>query len=495
MISAYAQLEKKFKRILVLGDGASILQWDMATMMPKGGAASRAEQMATLATLRHSLLTAPEISDLLSKAKDQTSLTPWQSANLREMQRNHTHATALDEDLVDALSRATSNCEQIWRDARAQASFKTVAPALTEVLNLTRQAARAKSEKMGCSLYDALLDQYEPDGKSAHIDGIFKRLETFLPDFLQTVLEDQKSQSFLAPQGPFAIEDQKTLGKHFMQALGFDFNHGRLDVSLHPFCGGTPDDVRLTTRYDVADFTSALMGVMHETGHALYEQALPQAWRNQPVGAARGMSLHESQSLLIEMQVCRSHAFLEYGVPHIKKTFDKSGPAWTLENITALYRNVEPGFIRVDADEVTYPAHVILRYKLERALIEGHMEVQDIPAAWNENMQKMLGITPPSDREGCLQDIHWYDGAWGYFPTYTLGAMTAAQVFDAVKKSNPELETHIAAGDFSPLTSWLGKNIHELGSLLTSQDLLKQATGSTLDPEIFITHLKNRYLS
>ncbi len=494
MSTSYAQLEKRFKRMHVLGDAASILHWDMAAMMPKGGAESRAEQMAVLATLRHAMMCEEEMADLLDGAESEGGLNDWQAANLREMRRNHTHATALDEDLVEALSRTTSSCEQMWREARPEGDFKKIAPLLKEVLNLTRTAAQAKSEKLDCSLYDALLDQYEPDGKSAEIDPIFDRLESFLPDFLQTVLDQQKDKSFTLPQGPFAIEQQKQLGTHLMTALGFDFAHGRLDVSLHPFCGGTPDDVRLTTRYDEDDFTSALMGVMHETGHALYERGLPKDWRHQPVGEARGMSLHESQSLLVEMQVCRSDAFLKYAVPHMAETFGGQGADWSLENITNLYRQVKPGFIRVDADEVTYPAHVILRYKLERALIEGDMEVEDIPASWNEAMEKMLGITPASDREGCLQDIHWYDGAWGYFPTYTLGAMTAAQIYDAAKGALPNVENDISKGDFSGLMGWLKDNIHGVGSRLSGKELLTQATGKPLDPEVFISHLKNRYL-
>lgn len=493
MTKSYAQLEKRFKRLNVLGDAASMLQWDMAAMMPKGGAKSRAEQMALLATLRHGMICDEAVSDLLDAAESEGCLDDWQAANLKEMRRAHTHATALDEDLVEAISRTTSTCEQVWREARPEGNFKKIVPHLKEVLNLTRTAAEAKAAKLDCSLYDALLDQYEPDGKSAEIDPIFDRLESFLPDFLQEVLEAQKDVSFKLPTGPFEVEKQKQLGQLFMSALGFDFDHGRLDVSLHPFCGGTADDVRLTTRYDEADFTSALMGVLHETGHALYERGLPKDWRHQPVGQARGMSLHESQSLLVEMQVCRSDAFLKYAVPHMQQAFDGQGDDWSLDNFTKLYRQVKPGFIRVDADEVTYPAHVILRYKLERALIEGDMEVEDIPASWNEAMQKMLGITPESDREGCLQDIHWYDGAWGYFPTYTLGAMTAAQIYKAALEAVSGLESQIETGDFTGLMGWLRDNIHGVGCKLSSKHLLTKATGKVLDPEVFIHHLKTRY--
>lgn len=494
MTMAYPLLEKKFKKIHTLGDASAMLQWDMASMMPKGGAQARAEQMAVLATLRHSLLTDEETGDLLARAETEGRLDDWQVANLREMQREYQHATALDEGLVEKISRATSACEQVWRDARAEGDFKKVLPRLRDVLTLTREAAAAKSEKLGVSKYDALLDQYEPDGSARDIDAIFGPLEAFLPDFTQEVLEKQKSRDIKPFDGPFPIKQQKELGTRFMSALGFDFEHGRLDVSLHPFCGGTPDDVRLTTRYDENDFTSALMGVLHETGHALYERGLPKAWRNQPVGTARGMSIHESQSLLMEMQVCRGDAFLRYALPHMKEVFGKEGPAWSLNNLTNLYHKVEPGFIRVDADEVTYPSHVILRYRLERALIEGSMELEDLPTAWNEGMQKMLGITPPSDREGCLQDIHWFDGAWGYFPTYTLGAMTAAQVFAALRKEIPEVDQQIEQGDFKNLLAWLRDHIHSVGSRLSTQNLLKRATGKTLDPQVFITHLKDRYL-
>ncbi len=495
MSGAYAQLQKKFKRIQLLNEAGAMLHWDMATMMPKGGAASRSEQLSLIATLTHGMMTETETGDLLLEAENEDGLDSWQKANVREMRRGYIHATALDEDMVEARTKANHKCEHIWREARPEGDFKKVAPALKEVLNLSRQAAEAKSEKLGCSLYDALLDSYEPDGKSAEIDVIFEKLEGFLPGFLQEVLAHQKDQNIIRPQGPFAIEMQEALGRQFMQALGFDFDHGRLDVSLHPFCGGTSDDVRLTTRYDESDFTSAMMGVLHETGHALYERGLPEDWRYDPVGAARGMSLHESQSLLVEMQVCRSDAFLTYAVPHMQRAFDGSGEAWSLDNFKSLYREVKPGFIRVDADEVTYPAHVILRYKLERALIEGKMEVEDIPASWNEAMEKMLGIVPQSDTEGCLQDIHWYDGAWGYFPTYTLGAMTAAQIYGAAKEALGNVEDEIAKGDFSGLMGWLKSNIHGEGSYLSARDLLIKATGKPLDPDVFITHLKNRYLA
>ena len=491
----YLQLEDRWRKMDALSGALSMLHWDMSAMMPPGGAEARAEQLATLATLSHAMITDPAVPDLLDGAEADPHLTPWQLANVREMRRNWIHSAAMDAELVESLSRACSACETVWRGARADNNFTLVLPKLQEVLNLSRQMAAAKAEKLGVEPYDALLDQYEPNGRAAAIGPVFADLKTFLPDFLDDVLAAQAARPGIEPlTGPFPASQQKALGETFMAALGFDFDHGRLDESLHPFCGGTQDDVRLTTRYDAADFTKALMGVLHETGHALYEQGLPKAWRGQPVGQARGMSVHESQSLLIEMQACRSREFLEYAQPLLCKTFQGSGSAWSMENLTRLYTKVERGFIRVDADEVTYPAHVIMRFELEKAAIAGDLQMQDLPGAWNDGLEALLGIRPPTDREGCLQDIHWFDGAWGYFPTYTLGAMTAAQLFAKAKLDVPAILPSIAKGDFAPLLTWLRTHVHEQGCLLNTPDLLKQATGEPLNAKHFKAHLKARYL-
>jgi len=317
-----------------------------------------------------------------------------------------------------------------------------------------------------------------------------------LPTLIAGALERQAARPPLLPlAGRFPVEAQRRLGVQLMERLGFDFEHGRLDVSLHPFCGGTPDDVRLTTRYDESNFTRALMGVLHETGHALYERGLPNDWRRQPVGHARGMSLHESQSLLMEMQACRSREFIEFLAPLLREAFGGSGQAWQADNLYRLYTHVERSLIRVDADEVTYPAHVILRYRLERALITGDLALADLPGAWNDGMRALLGVAPANDREGCLQDIHWYDGAWGYFPTYTLGAMTAAQVFDAAKRADPRILPSIAAGDFAPLLAWLRANVHAKGSRYATAEIIAQATGRPLDALSFERHIETRYLA
>jgi carboxypeptidase Taq len=495
-MTAYQDLEARFKRLGALGEAAGLLQWDASAMMPSGGAEARAEQLAALDLTCHELIADPALADLFAAAEHgAASLDPWARANLREMRRRWLHETALEPALVEALSRTGNACEMVWRKARAEADFAMVLPKLKELLGLVRQAAAAKAAALGCPPYDALLDQFEPGGSSARIDAIFDDLADFLPGFLGQVMERQAAAPQPVPlEGPFALDKQRALAKRLMAAVGFDFEHGRLDTSLHPFCGGVPEDVRITTRYDEADFTKALMGVLHETGHAMYERHLPARWRLQPVGAACGMAAHESQSLLIEMQACRAAAFVGYLAPLARDAFGGAGPAWEPDNISRLYNRVEPGFIRVDADEVTYPAHVILRYRLEKAMIAGEMEPDDLPGAWNAGMTELLGISPPDDALGCLQDIHWYDGAWAYFPTYTLGAMAAAQIFAAATQAVPEIPEAIGRGDFAPLMAWLAENVHGLGSRYDTDELIEHATGKPLDPKVFEAHLKARYL-
>ncbi|MDX3806172.1 carboxypeptidase M32 [Bosea thiooxidans] len=494
-MTAYSDLAGHFGRIAALSNAVGILQWDSDVMMPRGAAETRAESMALLHVLRHGMVTDPRIGDWLAGAEADASLGAWEKANLREIRRVWTVDTALPAELVEASSKAISACEMRWRQARADADFAGLLPYLAEVLNLQRQIGQAKGEKLGLSPYDALLNDYEPGGSAARIDALFDDLAAFLPGFTQETMAGQARRPALpALEGPFAAETQRALGLKLMAALGYDFERGRLDISTHPFCGGADNDVRITTRYDEADFTKALMGVLHETGHALYEQGRPQAYLNQPVGAARGMSLHESQSLLMEMQACRSRPFLAFATPLMREAFGGVGPAWETEAMWRRYTRVEPGFIRVDADEVTYPAHIILRYRLEKALIAGEMALADLPAAWNEGMKTLLGVTVPNDRLGCLQDIHWPSGGWGYFPTYSLGAMTAAQIFDAACRAEPGILPSIGKGDFTPLVGWLRANIHGKGSLLSTDDLLTEATGRPLDTAVFKAHLRRRYL-
>jgi len=496
MTGAYGELETRFSRLNALREAGAVLHWDMATLMPSGGAEARGEQLAALDVTTHQMLADPKITELFDRAQSELpELGAWQRANLHEMRREWLHATAVPEHLVEALTRATRRCEMVWREARPASDFKQVQPHLQEVLDLTRQMGQAKAEALGCPLYDALLDQFEPGASSARIDEVFGELADWLPRVLPEVLEAQRAAPApQRPEGPFPQAKQEQLGRQLMQAVGFDFGGGRLDVSLHPFCGGVPEDLRITTRYDEADFTSAIMGVLHETGHALYERGLPADWRRQPVGEARGMALHESQSLLIEMQACRSREFIAYMAPIAQETFGGSGPAWQPDNLYRLATQVEPGFIRVDADEVTYPAHVILRTRLERALLAGDMSLDELPGAWNDGMEELLGVRPPEDRLGCLQDIHWFDGAFGYFPTYTLGALAAAQLFQAAVAAHPEIPEQLERGDFATLLGWLRQNVHAQGSSGSTDEILQRATGKPLDPSVFQGHIRRRYL-
>ena len=367
MTTAYQTLEARAKRVADIGGALAILGWDAQTMMPKGGSEARGDQVATLAEMAHEIETALDLPDLLDEAEAGAgALDAWQAANLKRMRLTQRRAASIDPALVSAMAKATNRAEMTWRDARAKADFKALLPDLEEVFRLTREKASSLAKAFDLSPYDALLDSFEHGLRRADIDPLFDRLAGFLPDFLERVLGSQKKP--LPIDGPFPAEAQKALGKQLMAALGFDFNHGRLDESQHPFCGGLPDDVRITTRYDEAEITSALMGVLHETGHALYEAGLPKTWRGQPVGTSLGMAVHESQSLLIEMQVCRSRGFLDFLSPHLKKTFG-ARDAFAADN---LYRDaiwVERGLIRVDADEVTYPLHIILRYRMEQALL------------------------------------------------------------------------------------------------------------------------------
>jgi carboxypeptidase Taq len=493
---AYRQLEARFRRIATLEQAISVLHWDAAAMMPSGGAAVRAEQLAALRGIVHDELTAPELAELEDRAAgEHNALDNWQAANLREMRRRREHAAALPGDLVEAVSRACSECETIWRKARPAADFAMVLPGLEQVLRLKREVAAAKAERLQTSPYEALLDQYEPGGSKAAIDRLFDEISGFLPDLIEAALARQAARPPApAPKGPFPIGAQRHAAIRLMEEIGFDFAHGRLDVSAHPFCGGVPGDVRITTRYDEQDFARAMMGVLHETGHALYQQGLPAEWRLQPVGRARGMAMHESQSLLLEMQVCRSRAFLGFAAPILRESFGGTGPAWQAE---ALHRrNIRVGrtLIRVDADEMTYPAHVILRYRLEQAMLAGDLPPAELPVAWAEGLRALLGVAPADDREGCLQDIHWYDGLWGYFPTYTLGALIAAQLFEAVRRTIPDLTAAIAAGDFAPLLGWLRDRVHAKGSLLSTAELVESATGEPLGTASFERHLRRRYL-
>ncbi|EGU41288.1 thermostable carboxypeptidase 1 [Vibrio ichthyoenteri ATCC 700023] len=493
-MSAFEKLVSHSQKIAHFNHLAAICGWDQASMMPSGGNQARSEAMAELSVHVHSLHTQPQLADWFAQAEQET-LSSEQNASLRELKRQWQQANLLPEKLVQAKSLAGSKCEHAWRAQRSQNDWSGFEKNWAEVVALSQEEAQIRADANGLTPYDAMLDIYEPGTTSASLDTLFSDVKSWLPDLIDQVIEKQSHESIIEPSGQFSTERQKALGLEVMKLLQFDFEHGRLDESVHPFCGGVPSDVRITTRYDHNEFVQSLMGIVHETGHARYEQGLPKALAGTPAGEARSMGIHESQSLFFEMQVGRSDAFIEHLAHLAGKHFAHSDTElFSKHNFQKLYTRVKKDFIRVDADELTYPAHVILRYEIERDLINGNIKHTDVPELWNLKMQQNLGLSTEGNyKNGCMQDIHWTDGAFGYFPSYTLGAMYAAQ-YMAVMKNTVDVDDAIRSGDLSPIFTWLSDNIWSKGSLLTTDELVKQATGETLNAAHFKQHLMSRYL-
>jgi carboxypeptidase Taq len=497
-----ARLEQQFRRIAQLQHASSILQWDEAVMMPPASGEGRASALTTLGVVVHEQLSAPTMQEWLADAEAERAagkLDPKQSANVREMGRIIRRADALPSRLVEACSTAQLRCEQAWRKQRANNDWQGFSALLRDVVAHKREAAAALGEALACSPYDALLDEYEPFYSSAKIDAVFEELRGFLPDLIQAVLQKQRRRTCVVPRGTFPATAQAELGRRLMQAIGFDLERGRLDVTHHPFCGGVGSDVRIAARYDERDFSSGMLGVLHETGHGKYEQGRPRDWLEQPIGEARGMSIHEGQSLLQEMQISRSREFLRFAAPFLQEAFPEAvqaqPDAFTPENLRCLFTRVAPGKIRVNADEVTYPCHILVRYGIERDLIAGELEVAEIPQAWDAAMRELLDISTGDDyRDGCMQDVHWPSGAFGYFPTYALGAMTAAQVFMTAERELPGLREQLSRGEYTALNDFLRERIWSQGSLYTTDELLTRATGEPLNPQHYQAHLRQRYL-
>src|SRR5688572_22584309 len=410
-LTPYKQLEQEWKRLHAFRGAMAVLRWDAAVMMPRGSSDVRGEQLAALETEYHTLLTAPKISRLIDRAQaNSQGLEDWQLANLREMRRQRDHAIATPQALVSRLAKATARAEVQWAEARQQHNFALFAPHLEEVIQLMRDKATLLGKALNLSPYDALVDEFSPGITTQDIDTLFKALSRKLPGLINDAIELQAKNPSLPITGKFSVAKQRQLAVDLLKALGFPFNRGRLDESDHPFTEGVPGDIRITARFDAADPFSGVLGVLHESGHAMYDLGLPQDWRDQPVGRDRGMALEESQSLLIEMLICRSRPFVRYLKPLLEKHFGVSGPEWETENLYAHLTTVKRSLIRVDADELTYPVHIMLRYELEKQLLTGELAVKDLPAAWNAGMEQRLGIKPGTDVEGVLQDIHWAVG-------------------------------------------------------------------------------------
>lgn len=473
---------------------------DEAVQMPVGGGEKRAEALSMLAGFHHELATAPEIADWIAKAegepRDATGEAP-----LREFKRVYTNMTCLSADFVRRQVNARVRCEQLWRELRPKGDWAGFLPAFEGVVALMREEAALRAAALKLDPYDALMEQYDPGNRAADIAPVFAELKTFLKDFIPEAIAHQDEKLARRPlkpfNAPFPIERQKALGHAMMEAVGFDFTHGRLDISHHPFCGGVPSDVRMTTRYVTGEFLSSLMGILHETGHGLYEQGLPPEWSHMPVGKARGMAMHESQSLFVEMQVSRSAEFWHWAMPVVAQHLGEEAlKGWDVEDVLSYVHRIRPGFIRVDADEATYPLHVILRFEIEQGLVSGQIAARDIPEIWNAKMTDYLGLsTLDNPKDGPMQDVHWPSGAFGYFPSYTLGALTAAQLWAALERDQPSARDDIRNGRFVGLNDWRRRNIWSQASLWSTPQLLERATGEKLQTGYFIQHLRRRYLA
>ena len=493
---SFAELDHLCRRLEALGHAQSMLGVDEAVNMPEGGAEKRAEAMSVLASMAHEMATAPHIADWIDKAENE-DLDAAQKAAVAESKRSYINRTCLSSEFVARQVNAALRCEQLWRQLRAKNDWKDFLPSFENIVLLAQEEAARRAEVLKLSPYDALVEQYDPGSRSAEIARVFADLKGFLKGFIPEALDAQDRRRAKHPlkafTGPFPIDKQKALGLELMKAVGFDFHHGRLDISHHPFCGGVPSDVRMTTRYRTDEFLSSLMGILHETGHGLYEQNLPHDLSHWPSMKARGMAMHESQSLFQEMQLSRRPEFWEFALPKARDILGLEGV--TIEELLTHVHRVERGFIRVDADEATYPLHVILRFELEQELVTGKLAARDVPEAWDAKMLEYMGLSTAGNyKDGPMQDVHWPSGAFGYFPSYTLGAMMAAQQWAAVERSVPDAAGQLARGDFSAINAWRKENIWSKASMFSTPEIMRQATGEPLNATYFEQHLRARYL-
>jgi len=453
-----------------------------------------------LGGMYHEMATAPEVGDWLGDAEAEP-LDEMQTLAIREFRRVHTNMTCLSADFVRKQVNARIRAEQLWRELRPTGDWAGFLPAFEGLVATAREEAQLRADVLGLSPYDALMEQYDPGNRVAEVAPVLNDLKTFLKDFVPAALAHQEEKLAKRPlkplNAPFAIDKQKALGLVMMEAVGFDFEHGRLDVSHHPFCGGVPTDIRMTTRYTEGEFLTSLMGILHETGHGLYEQGLPKEWTHWPVGRARGMAMHESQSLFVEKQIARSPEFWEWAMPHVREKLGEDAIAgWDLEDVLAHVHFIERGLIRVDADEATYPLHVILRFELEQDLISGKLAPRDVPEAWDAKMREYLGLsTIDNMKDGPMQDVHWPSGAIGYFPSYTLGAIIAAQLWSAIERDQPNAREDMRNGRFVGINDWRREKIWNEASKYSTPELLQRATGEKLNARHFQEHLTRRYLS
>ncbi len=490
----YQHLTEKLEEISYLNGVMSTIGWDQEVMMPSGAANARAKQISSLAGVIHERLTDAALGDCLT-VLEQTGLDTFdvrQRCNIQEAKRNFDLDTKVPKKLVMAIAELSSKANTAWVTARQENKFSDFAPYLKQFLALKKEWAQCVFPDK--DIYDANIDLFERGTSSAEITPIFERLKSELIPLIRTIQAApfQPDTSFL--QGTFPVDKQEALARKISQDIGFNFDHGRMDISVHPFCGGShPTDVRITTRYKESDFIESLYAVIHETGHGLYEQGRMPGHQDLPVSESLTMGIHESQSLFWERMIAQGQPFCSHYFETIRAAFPDHLRHATPDSFYRAINTCKPDFIRVEADELTYPLHVILRYEIEKGLFDGTMSVDDLPEIWDSMMMKYLGIKPPTDTLGVLQDSHWSGGAFGYFPSYTLGAIYACQFYNTLLKESPDSEQNIATGNFKPIKRWLNERIHSQGRLYTPQELVLRVTGEALNPDYFINYLKAKY--
>lgn len=491
----YARVAHRFATAGKIAAAQMMLNWDARTQMPAGGAWARGEQMAALTEVSAELIGGAAAGDELALAEEMAGqLEPDERADLKEMRRSWVHASAVPKEMQAAKERQAQQLQALWTRAKPENDFRSWAGPFAEMLSLTREIAHAKAEALGTSPYGALMDEFDPGVGEAVVDPIFEDLASALPPLIAEVRERQAAWPARLPYPPAPTERQARLSYALAQAVGHEPDHFRIDAAAHPFSvPHSPGDVRFTTRYDEDDVRFGVMATLHEAGHAMYEHNLPRRFAFRPGGMARGMTVHESQSLSLEMVAGRSREFLEFLAPLMAEHLG-ADPAFSVPNVLNATRRLEDGFIRVNADELSYPLHVILRYRIEKALLSGELALADLPGAWDDLFEKLLGRRPPSLAEGCLQDIHWSAGLMGYFPNYAMGAVLAAQLFERATAEEAEILPGLGRGDFRPYFAWVRPRVHERASLVDFETLVADATGARLSTEAFKRHVRRRYL-
>lgn len=490
--AAYRKLVQRTREIALLASTGDVLAWDQETYMPAKALAYRAEQLAHLSGLAHRLFTARKTGDLIA-ACEQAGLpadSP-EGANVREWRRQYDRKTKLPARLVEKFERTRAHARDAWREARQKSKFKLFRPHLKKLLELHRQFA----DRWGYtgSPYNAHLEEYEPGARAEDLRVVFDALRPELTALLPRAIERTAATPRSLLEGDYPIPAQQAFNREVAAAFGFDFAAGRIDTTTHPFCTGLgPDDCRLTTRYNERDFTVSLYGILHETGHGLYDQGLPKEHYGTPAGSAVSLGIHESQSRLWENHVGRDEAFWNFWHPRACHYFP-SLARLTPAQITGAVNHVRPSFIRVEADQVTYDLHILLRFDLELKLIENQISVDDVPACWNEQFKQLLGLEVLNDAEGCLQDIHWSLGTIGYFPTYSLGNLNAAQLMARAHGEMPGLAKALACGEYHGLLEWLRDKIHRHGQQFRAPELIRLATGEPTGCAAHLAHLRKKF--